>query len=174
MGDSFNWEWILHCIKAQNRDVVIVSRDRDFGHIAKDGVGYVNDWLAHEVRYRINKRRRIFLVDRLTRGLKLLEVNVTEAEKEVEEVIVQRSEEEGASIAANAHASALDWWSASKAAAWPALFSKEKEFNALDYTSILRRALANHHFSEGDFSEVRKRAQELAARDVPRPPALGD
>src|SRR6266487_4764164 len=30
-GDSVNWEWIVRCVQRTNHDVVIVSRDLDYG-----------------------------------------------------------------------------------------------------------------------------------------------
>src|SRR6266404_3242511 len=38
-GDAVNWEWIVLCIENHNRDVVIVSRDADYG-LTLDEKGY--------------------------------------------------------------------------------------------------------------------------------------
>ena len=31
IGDAVNWEWVVDCAKRANADVVIVSRDSDYG-----------------------------------------------------------------------------------------------------------------------------------------------
>lgn len=78
-GDAVNWEWIVHCIEKTNRDVIIVSRDADYG-LNLDAKGYANNWLSDEVKERVNQQRKLVLVDRLSVALKLLEVAVTPAE----------------------------------------------------------------------------------------------
>ena len=78
-GDAINWEWIVHCIQKTNRDVIIVSRDADYG-LTHNGKGYANNWLSDEVKERVNKNRKLILVDRLSAALKLLDVKVTPAE----------------------------------------------------------------------------------------------
>ena len=81
-GDAINWEWILECIKSTNSDVVIVSRDSDYG-TKMDDVVYANDWLVTEVK-RINKQRKVFVYDKLSDALPQLNVRVS-AEEEREE-----------------------------------------------------------------------------------------
>lgn len=78
-GDAINWEWILHCMKETNRDVIIVSRDADYG-LTLDGKSYANNWLSDEVKERANQQRKLILVDRLSAALKLLDVKVTREE----------------------------------------------------------------------------------------------
>ena len=78
-GDAINWEWILHCTKETNRDVIIVSRDADYG-LTLDGRSYANNWLSDEVKGRANQQRKLILVDRLSAALKLLDVKVTREE----------------------------------------------------------------------------------------------
>jgi hypothetical protein len=81
-GDAINWEWILECIRSTNRDVVIVSRDSDYGTKMDDSI-YANDWLAADVK-RINKQRRLLVFDKLSDALEELNVTVS-AEEESEE-----------------------------------------------------------------------------------------
>lgn len=78
-GDAVNWEWIICCIERTNRDVIIVSRDADYG-LALEGKGYANNWLTDEVKERVNQQRKLILVDRLSAALKLLDVKVTREE----------------------------------------------------------------------------------------------
>lgn len=79
IGDAFNWEWIVRCIERENRDVIIVSRDADYG-ITLENDSFPNDWLVQEVRERTSPRRRIWLVDRLSKALKRLKIEVSSDE----------------------------------------------------------------------------------------------
>jgi hypothetical protein len=88
-GDAINWEWIIRCIEETNRDVIIVSRDADYG-LTHDGKGYANNWLAEEVKNRVNKQRKLILVDRLSAALKLLDLKVTPAEITSERETIKR------------------------------------------------------------------------------------
>jgi len=78
-GDAVNWEWIVRCIEETNRDVIIVSRDADYG-LTLNGKGYANNWLTEEVKERVNQQRKLILVDRLSSALKILDVKVTREE----------------------------------------------------------------------------------------------
>jgi hypothetical protein len=95
MGDSINWEWIVDCANRSGRDVLIVSRDSDYGLI-HDGSSYINDWLLQEFKNRLSQQRKIRVVDRLSTALKSLAVKVTpeEAEEEAETVEVSKDRKE--------------------------------------------------------------------------------
>ena len=85
-----NWEWIVNCAKQANANVVIVSRDSDYGvHLKGDGV-YINDWLAQEFRERVNRRLNVTLTDRLSEGLKQISIRVTKQEVKDEDEFLQR------------------------------------------------------------------------------------
>lgn len=88
IGDAINWEWILHCVAIQNRDVVIVSRDGDYGLVRKENC-YVNNFLLEELRERVNQQRKLTLVDRLSSGLKLASVSVSPREVAAEAAILR-------------------------------------------------------------------------------------
>ena len=88
IGDAINWEWILHCIAATNSDVIIVSRDGDYGTALDDFV-FANFWLASEVK-RINKQRKLIVFDRLSAGLKELNVKVSAAEESEEDELAEK------------------------------------------------------------------------------------
>jgi PIN domain len=51
-GDAINWEWIVSCAAAHERDVVIVSYDSDYGIIDKN---LINDALAREFKKRTKR-----------------------------------------------------------------------------------------------------------------------
>ena len=96
MGDAFNWEWIIHCIQQENRNVVIVSRDADYG-ITIGSDSFPNDWLVQEVRERTKKTRKLQLVDRLSKALKQIKIEVSPEE-------IQQETATSALAAANAFA----------------------------------------------------------------------
>jgi len=83
IGDSINWEWIIHCAKNKNQDVVIVSRDTDYG-CRHGGAMLINDWLAQEFKERVNRRKKVVLTDKLTEGFKLADISVKKKEVEDE------------------------------------------------------------------------------------------
>ncbi len=80
-GDSINWEWIVQCAIDSGRDIVIVSRDADYGVTYKDE-SYLNDWLQQEFKQRVSQKRKIKLTSKLSEGLKIVHAIVT---KEMEE-----------------------------------------------------------------------------------------
>ena len=87
-GDAINWEWIVDCVAATNRDLIIVSRDSDFGcTIGKSS--FPNDWLVQELRERTRKTRKITLTPRLSSALDALKVKVTKKEKQEEAASLQ-------------------------------------------------------------------------------------
>ncbi|HQK87087.1 MAG TPA: PIN domain-containing protein, partial [Acidobacteriota bacterium] len=92
-GDAFNWEWMVKCVNDKNRDLIIVSRDADYG-ITVDGVSYPNDALAQELKERANQQRKITLCDRLSLALRVLKVEVTDAEAAQDDAIAQEVEAE--------------------------------------------------------------------------------
>jgi hypothetical protein len=91
IGDAINWEWIVHCANLKSADVVIVSRDSDYG-VSFGGKPVLNDWLQHEFKERVGRRRQIQLTDRLTEGLKVAAIKVKRSEEKAEEELLQRIE----------------------------------------------------------------------------------
>jgi hypothetical protein len=89
IGDAINWEWIIDCSQRSKADIIIVSRDSDYGAtIEKEA--FLNDWLLQEFRSRAGKRRKISLYTRLSEALKRFHVEVTEEERQEEEDISKR------------------------------------------------------------------------------------
>jgi len=82
IGDAINWEWILCCVKDANKDVIVVSRDGDYGVVVDDHV-CANEWLVADIK-RVNKQRQLVVFDTLADALKELKVKVS-AEEEREE-----------------------------------------------------------------------------------------
>lgn len=84
MGDAVNWEWMIHCANELDRDIVIVSRDSDYG-VKWEHDAILNDWLRQEFAERVGRKRTITLTPRLTEGLSIAGIKVARAEVEQEE-----------------------------------------------------------------------------------------
>jgi PIN domain len=93
IGDAINWEWIIHCAELSEKDVILVTRDTDYG-ISYDGKFFLNDWLRLEFKERISQKRKIVLSDRLTEAFKLVAIPVSiEAEKEERKLVAEHEPE---------------------------------------------------------------------------------
>ncbi|TGK01812.1 PIN domain-containing protein [Leptospira langatensis] len=79
LGDAINWEWIIYCAKEKSADVIIVSRDSDFG-ISYENHTVINDWLHKEFKERVGYKK-IILSNKLTEGLKFIDVSLSEKAK---------------------------------------------------------------------------------------------
>lgn len=55
---------MVHCATTQKAELVIVSRDSDYGALF-DGKAYVNDHLKQEFSERVSKKRKLLLYTRL-------------------------------------------------------------------------------------------------------------
>lgn len=84
IGDAINWEWLVRCASEANADVVIVSRDSDFGAIFEDQP-ILNDWLKQEFRERVGRRRSVTLTQRLTQAFKAAGIRVSRTEEKAED-----------------------------------------------------------------------------------------
>jgi PIN domain len=78
IGDAINWEWIIHCAQQCSKDIVIASRDGDYG-VQYDNKWYLNDWLSQEFKQRVSQKRKIQLTGKLSEALKLVNATVTAA-----------------------------------------------------------------------------------------------
>ncbi len=74
---------MVHCAVAENAELVIVSRDSDFGAVFEDKV-YVNDHLRQEFSERVSHKRKLLLLTRLSEALKHFAIAVTPQEVEAE------------------------------------------------------------------------------------------
>lgn len=86
-GDAINWKWMIHCMERSNKDLVIVSRDADYG-TPLDGNCYINDWLNQELKSRVNQQLKIRLFPSLASALKLFQIKVSLAEEQVERNLI--------------------------------------------------------------------------------------
>jgi hypothetical protein len=87
LGDAINWEWVVECAIVHGMDIVVVSRDGDFG-LRLDGKHYLNDSLQHEFKERVSPKRRVSFTTSLAQALKNLDIAVTKAEEEEERKII--------------------------------------------------------------------------------------
>lgn len=90
IGDAFNWEWMVHCAKERNAELIIVSRDSDYG-ATFENKAYINDHLRQEFSERVSKKRSLLLYSRLSEALKHFRVKITPAEERAESEIVETS-----------------------------------------------------------------------------------
>jgi hypothetical protein len=82
-GDALNWEWMVECALRKNAELVIVSRDADYG-ANHDGKSYINDHLWHEFSNRVSQKRKLLLYTKLSDALKHFNVAVTQAQVKAE------------------------------------------------------------------------------------------
>lgn len=87
IGDAVNWEWIIQCAINSGKDIVIVSRDGDYGASYKDK-WYINDWLLQEFKQRVSQKRKILLTGKLSEALKIVHATVTAEMEAAEEGII--------------------------------------------------------------------------------------
>lgn len=90
VGDAVNWEWIIKCAENTGKNIIIVTRDTDFGAI-HENESYLNDWLSQEFKERISQKRKLILTDKLSEAFKLVEIPVTKEMIEEEEKIINYS-----------------------------------------------------------------------------------
>ena len=77
IGDAVNWEWIVKCAKDTDKDIIIVTRDSDFGCDYRSKM-YLNDWLKQEFKERTNQDRDIVLTNKLFQAFQWVDIPVTE------------------------------------------------------------------------------------------------
>lgn len=87
IGDAINWEWAVHCAKKHNADVVVVSRDSDYGQ-KYGNESIINDWLSEEFKARVNRKKRVILTEKLMEAFKKAEIPVTNEEVEAEDELL--------------------------------------------------------------------------------------
>jgi len=88
IGDAMNWEWMIECAIRRKAELVIVTRDSDYG-VVFDGTGYINDHLIQEFGERVRRKRKILLYAKLSEALRHFKVPVTTQEAEEEDRLVQ-------------------------------------------------------------------------------------
>jgi hypothetical protein len=89
MGDAVNWEWMIECAIQKRAELVIVSRDADYGLLVEKRA-FLNDHLRHEFSERVSGKRKVHLYTLLSDALQdHFKVTVTQQEKKEEEQIAE-------------------------------------------------------------------------------------
>ncbi len=83
IGDAINWEWMIECAKKHNAELIIVSRDSDYG-VTIDKKTFINDHLQDEFKDRVSLRKSIKLHTSLAEALKDLKQAITQEQIEEE------------------------------------------------------------------------------------------
>ncbi len=99
-GDAVNWEWIIHCATESKQNVVVVSRDQDYGQVLDDKP-VLNDWLLTEFKDRVGRSRKIVLTNRLTSAFQMVDVKATEEQISEEDSIPADHDESARVVPAN-------------------------------------------------------------------------
>ncbi|AZA78118.1 hypothetical protein EG347_11635 [Chryseobacterium sp. G0186] len=87
IGDAINWEWIIDCAIREDKNIIIVTRDGDYGTIDKDDC-YLNDWLLEEFKDRVGNTKNIRLTDKLSEAFKWVQIPVTPDMIEEEQKVI--------------------------------------------------------------------------------------
>jgi len=96
-GDAINWEWIVECADLSGKDIIIVTRDSDYGVVYNNQV-YLNDWLSNEFKTRISQKRKILITNSLATALKYFKIEVPKELVSEEEEVIKELVESGVDI----------------------------------------------------------------------------
>lgn len=89
-GDAVNWEWIIECATREKANVLIISRDGDYG-VERGDKAHINDWLREEFRDRVSKKARLRMTPLLGDALRDLHVPVSKVAEKAELRFVQNT-----------------------------------------------------------------------------------
>ncbi len=90
IGDAVNWEWMIDRAITKKAELVIVSRDSDYG-VTFDGRTVINDHLRQEFIERVSKKRKVLLFSKLSEALKLFSVPISPEEEQEEKELIRES-----------------------------------------------------------------------------------
>ena len=99
-GDAINWEWIIYCAQNFSKDIIIVSRDSDYG-VNYSNEHILNDWLTQEFKQRVSSRKKVILTDKLHTAFNYLSISVTKEMKKEEDKFVNDSTTKSTSLITN-------------------------------------------------------------------------
>jgi hypothetical protein len=88
IGDAINWEWIISCANSCGKDIILVTRDNDYG-VSYNNEMILNDWLVQEFKQRVSQKRKIIITDRLAKAFKRADIQVSKAEEEQESELIE-------------------------------------------------------------------------------------
>ncbi|MEW5863516.1 MAG: PIN domain-containing protein [Pseudomonadota bacterium] len=93
IGDALNWEWMIQCATENKAELVIVSRDSDYG-VVFENKAYINDHLKQEFSERVSHKRKLLLYTRLSEALKHFALAISPQEEDAEKELVEKVVEE--------------------------------------------------------------------------------
>lgn len=85
IGDAINWEWIIHCAAKEKKNVIIVTRDHDYGHQLN-----LNDWLKQEFKERVSSKKNVYITNSLSAAFKMISVSVKQSTQRNEQALIKR------------------------------------------------------------------------------------
>ena len=88
IGDAVNWEWAIKCANQSGKDIILVTRDSDFGAILKNE-SFLNDWLKQEFKERVGAKCKIILTDRLSVAFKAIKSTVSKKMIDEEDIVIK-------------------------------------------------------------------------------------
>ena len=91
IGDAYNWEWMVACAIKHKAELVILTRDSDYGREV-DSTFYLNDHLRQEFSERVSKKRRVYLCKSIAVALRHFGVKVTKEEEAEEASAISKRE----------------------------------------------------------------------------------
>ncbi len=83
IGDAINWEWIIYCASREKRNVIIVTRDHDYGYQLN-----LNDWLKQEFKERVSSKKNVFITNSLSAAFKMISVAVKQSTENNEKAFI--------------------------------------------------------------------------------------
>jgi hypothetical protein len=75
IGDAVNWEWMVHCAEEHDAELVILTRDQDYGPQFDNNL-LLNDHLNQEFKERVSRKRSVLLYKSAALALKHFDVKV--------------------------------------------------------------------------------------------------
>ncbi|WP_197430292.1 PIN domain-containing protein [Burkholderia savannae] len=88
-GDAINWEWMIECAIGENAELVIVSRDGDYGS-TYESKSYINDHLRQEFSNRVSQKRELLLYTKVSDALRHFHIMVTSEQVKAEDDLVEQ------------------------------------------------------------------------------------
>ena len=95
IGDAINWEWMVQCAQVHKAELVIVSRDADYG-VTVENKSYINDHLRQEFSERVSRKRHVLLHAKLSEALKHFKVPVSAEATKAESLLIEERSRLGA------------------------------------------------------------------------------
>jgi hypothetical protein len=84
LGDSLNWEWSLTVCAVQKANLLILTKDGDYGNVKRGDDYMPNSFLMDEFHRRVGGDRQLIVTSHTTRALEIVGEQVTEKQKQEE------------------------------------------------------------------------------------------